>query len=236
MELLMDLHTHTIASGHAFSTLKENIVQAKERGLKVLGISDHSKGMPGASGPIYFGNFKVIKEEIMGVRILKGIEANIVDYDGTIDADVELRYLDYVIASIHSPCFTCGSEAENTKAVIGAMKNPAVRIIGHPDDGNFPINCDEVAEAAAGLNVFLELNNSSLFDISVRKNGRENARRLLEACKKHGALVVAGSDSHIYYDVGNFQEAARLLAEVDFPEELVLNARLENLELLLKSS
>jgi len=48
MKLLMDLHTHTIASGHAYSTLKENIDEAKNKGLKILGTSDHSYAMPGA--------------------------------------------------------------------------------------------------------------------------------------------------------------------------------------------
>ena len=61
MKLLFDLHTHTVASGHAFSTLKENIEEAAAKGLKAMGMSDHYSAMPGSAQPIYFTNFKSIK-------------------------------------------------------------------------------------------------------------------------------------------------------------------------------
>lgn len=77
MKLLFDLHTHTVASGHAFSTLKENIEEAAAKGLKAMGTSDHYSAMPGSAQPIYFTNFKAIKEKILGVRIFTGMEANI---------------------------------------------------------------------------------------------------------------------------------------------------------------
>ena len=57
MKLLFDLHTHTVASGHAFSTLKENIEEAAAKGLKAMGTSDHYSAMPGSAQPIYFTNF-----------------------------------------------------------------------------------------------------------------------------------------------------------------------------------
>ena len=66
MKLLFDLHTHTVASGHAFSTLKENIEEAAAKGLKAMGTSDHYSAMPGSAQPIYFTNFKAIKEKITG--------------------------------------------------------------------------------------------------------------------------------------------------------------------------
>ena len=52
MKLLFDLHTHTVASGHAFSTLKENIEEAAAKGLKAMGTSDHYSAMPGSAQPI----------------------------------------------------------------------------------------------------------------------------------------------------------------------------------------
>ena len=82
MKLLFDLHTHTVASGHAFSTLKENIEEAAAKGLKAMGTSDHYSAMPGSAQPIYFTNFKAIKEKILGVRIFTGMEANIIDLEG----------------------------------------------------------------------------------------------------------------------------------------------------------
>ena len=110
MKLLFDLHTHTVASGHAFSTLKENIEEAAAKGLKAMGTSDHYSAMPGSAQPIYFTNFKAIKEKILGVRIFTGMEANIIDLEGKLDAEeAVLKKMDYVIASLHVPCVKAGN-------------------------------------------------------------------------------------------------------------------------------
>lgn len=234
MKLVMDLHTHTVASSHAFSTLKENIEAAAEKGLAVMGTSDHGGGMPGAAHDYMFSNYRVVRPELMGVRILRGIEANITNYDGEIDTiPLVLSKVDYVIASIHQPCYTIGSKEENTNAFVNAMKNPHVKIIGHSDDDRIPVDFDRLAEAAKETGVALELNNSSLVPNSVRKNGKANATAMLLAAKEHGAKIILGSDAHIYYDVGRFDEALALIEEVDFPEELVINTRVEKLEELL---
>ena len=90
---LMDLHTHTLASGHAYSTLKENLEEAKKMGLKVLGTSEHARMMPGTAPLIYFQNFKVIPKEVDGVRLVNGIEANIFDEHGSIDVEEPILFI-----------------------------------------------------------------------------------------------------------------------------------------------
>jgi putative hydrolase len=230
----MDLHTHTVASSHAFSTLKENIEAAAEKGLAVMGTSDHGGSMPGAAHPYMFSNYRVVRPEMMGVRILRGIEANIVNYEGEIDiTPFVLSKVEYVIASIHQPCHTIGSKEENTNAFVNAMKNPHVKIIGHSDDDRIPVDFDRLAKAAKETGVALELNNSSLVPNSVRKNGRVNATSMLIAAKKHGAHILLGSDAHIYLDVGRFDEALELIKEVDFPEKLIINTSVEKLNKLI---
>jgi len=234
MKALMDLHTHTISSGHAYSTLKENIEEAREKGLKVLGVSDHAISMPGTAHEYYFNNLKVIRDEIMGVRLLKGIEANIMDFEGRIDVQEELALeLDYVIASMHPPCITPGTMEENTNALIKVMDNPYVKIIGHPDDSRFLLDYERVVLAAKEKNMVFEMNNTSISPRSFRKNARENQTTLLNLCKKHGVKIIMGSDAHIYYDVGEFSSCYKLLKEVDFPEELVLNFNMDSLEYIL---
>lgn len=130
MRPLFDLHTHTVASGHAYGTLQENLREAAARELYALGTSDHSPGMPGGTDPAFFDNYKILPRELFGVRLLRGMEANITDYDGTVDGGLIMANLDYVIASLHSHCIKPGSVEDNTRAVIGAMKNPHVKIIG----------------------------------------------------------------------------------------------------------
>ena len=60
MKPLIDLHTHAIMSGHAFSTIMENIAEAKNKGLQVYGLADHAVNMPGTAHIAYFKNLKVI--------------------------------------------------------------------------------------------------------------------------------------------------------------------------------
>lgn len=234
MKPLFDLHVHTLSSGHAFSTLKENIEEAKAKGLKALGISDHAKALGGSPHPYYFGNFKVIKEEMMGVKILKGIEANILDYHGNIDVEPELALkLDYLIASLHPPCIPSGTIDDNTQAIMKAMDNPYVKIIGHPDDSRFPLDYANVVQKAAAKSIILEVNNSSLSARSERQNARENQIAYLNLCKEYGVKVILGSDAHIWCDVGDFTESLHLLEELNFPSDLILNYNLDSLNYIL---
>ncbi|MBN8049339.1 phosphatase [Paraclostridium bifermentans] len=224
MNAIIDLHCHTIASGHAYSTLKENIDEAKLKGLKYVGVSDHAPNMPGSTHPFYFGNLGVIKEEINGVKVLKGIEANIMDFDGNIDIPSDVvGKLDYVIASFHPPCINPGNIHENTKAILNVMENKDVKIIGHLDDSRYPVDYEKVVIKAKETNTLLEINNSSLRTNSFRVGAIENAKVLLNLCKKHDVKVILGSDAHIYYQVGNFENCTKILEEVNFPGNLVVN-------------
>lgn len=224
MKALIDLHTHTISSGHAYSTVKENIDGANENGLVILGLSDHGPAMPAGAHQFYFNNLRVIKDEINGVRVLKGVEANIINLNGDLDLEENtLNQLDYVIASLHPPCVEFGSQEEITKCIIEVMKKPYVKIIGHPDDSRYPLDYEKIAKAAKENKVLLELNNSSLKPNGFRVGAVENATKMLEACKKYGVYIIMGSDSHMYYDVGIFNNCERIIKECKFPIELILN-------------
>lgn len=234
MKAIVDLHTHTISSGHAFSTLRENVQGAKDNGLKIVGLSDHAVTMPGTAHPFYFHNMRVIKDEIDGIRVLKGIEANVIDYDGNVDVEEDvIEILDYMIASLHGPCIKAGTMEENTRALIKAMDVPKVKVIGHPDDSRFPIDYEKLVLAAKEKNVAIEMNNSSLSPKSFRMNAVENYKVLLKLCKDHGVKIMLGSDAHIYYDVGRFDNCYKLLEEMDFPKDLVWNFSEEVLDYIL---
>ncbi|MCI9072216.1 MAG: phosphatase [Lachnospiraceae bacterium] len=224
MNYVMDLHTHTIASGHAYSTLQENIAAAVERGLKFLGLSEHGPAVIGGPSRLYFQNYKIIPREYGDLRLFCGVEANITDYEGHLDLDAPaLSSLDYCIASLHTLIVTPGSARENTRAAVLAMENPHVKILGHPDDSRYPMDYEELVREAAELKVALEVNNSSLHPLSSRQGAGENIRRMLEACLRHGASVILGTDSHISQSVGDFTQVDALLREEDFPRELIIN-------------
>ena len=234
MKICFDMHTHTVASGHAFSTFKENVEEAAFKGLLALGISDHAPAMPGTAHPIYFGNFKCIRQELMGVKLFMGVEANILDFEGNLDLEeTVLRKMDYVIASLHVPCITPGTARENTDALIGAMKNPYVKIIGHPDDDRYPLEYERLIPAALEYGVALEVNNSSFNPRSGRQNAGKNVMKWLSIAKEYRLPVILGSDAHIYYDVGDMTEAVKMLKAAGYPPELVLNAREDGVQYVL---
>ena len=225
MNIIADLHTHTIASGHAYSTLMENISCAKEERLEILGISDHAPAMDGAPNETYFENLRVISREWGDLRVLRGVELNILNEYGDVDlSDEMLVELDYAVASLHYPILPEGRRSLCTNAVVSVMSNPHVYIIGHPDDDYMPLDYEALTLAAKQYNVALEVNNSSLRPGSFRKGAAENYRRMLNPAKKLEVPIIVSSDSHICHDIGNFTRALELLEELKFPEELVVNS------------
>ncbi len=234
MKIFFDLHSHTIASGHAFSTLKENIKSASEKGLYAYGFSEHAEALPGGVTKYYFLNVRVVPKIIDGVHIFCGAEANIIDFDGNIDIDeFTCKRLDYVIASLHVPCIAPGNIEQNTNALIGAMRNPYVKIIGHPDDSRYAIDFDKVLPIANETGTIIELNNSSLNPLSTRHDGGENMRYVMKKCMEYGTKVILGSDSHIDLDVANFSRLIPILEELNFPLELIVNASISGLDLII---
>lgn len=230
MNYIMDLHTHSIASGHGYSTFQENVAAARAKGLAVYGFSEHAPAMPGGPHPFFFTNFRVLPDEIDGMRILKGCEANIMNLDGGLDLEERiLSRLDYCIASMHIPCVTPGSAKENTDCCIKVMENPYVQILGHPDDGRYPLEYERLVLAAKERHVLLEVNNTSLSPNTSRKNGRENVKTFLTYCKKYEVPVILGTDSHYCAAIGDFGYAEAMLKALDFPEELVINDSVEKL-------
>ena len=223
-EWIMDLHTHTLARGHAYCTMQEMWKAASEKGLKILGITEHAPQMPGSCGSLYFTNFRVVPRQRYGVELWLGAELNIMDYDGNVDLKPrDLKDLDVVIASLHLPCIRPGTEAENTRALLKVMENPYVDIIGHPDDSRYPVNYEALVEGAKKYGKVLELNNTSLNPRGFRVGTRENDICMLNYCREYQVPILVNSDAHMDVTVGEFSYAVSLLEELAFPEELVLN-------------
>lgn len=235
LKYVADLHTHTVASGHAYNTIQEMVNAAKKKKLELYGITEHSVTMPGTCHEMYFSNLKNVRRDYEGIEVLFGVELNIISYDGEVDMSEELlREMDIVIASIHANIgYTSGTTEENTKAVIGAIKNPYIDIIGHPDDGRIPLDYEQVVKAAKEYHTLLEINNSSLSPTGFRVNTRENDRTILELCQKYRVPVVIGSDAHADDVVGANERAVDLMEEIQFDTDLVMNYHVEQLKTYL---
>lgn len=223
-KILLDVHTHTIQSGHAFSTLQEMVARASELGLEILGITEHASAMPGTVDPIYFHGIHAIPRMIDGVRLLIGSELNILDTDGTLDLDESYyRLMDLRIAGIHSLCYRGGTVEENTRAMINVIRNPWVDIVSHPGDGTAELMFEPVVLAAKETGTLLEINNSSLKPVRHKEHARDNNIEILNLCRKYEVPVILGSDAHISYSIADYELIYPLLAETDFPDSLIVN-------------
>lgn len=237
MKDILDVHTHTIVSGHAYSTIRENADKAAEKGLELLGITEHGPRMMGSCEQIYFQNLRVVDRHAYGVELLLGVELNILDEWGHVDLEERvLRKMDVVIASLHMPCFLPKSREYNTQACINAMKNPWVNILAHPDDPRFPVDLRALVQCAKEERVLLELNNNSLLPGGARKNCRPIDEEMLKLCVEYEVPIIMGSDAHVDTDVGRHEQAQVLLAELAFPEHLVVNRSVEELKKYLNCS
>ena len=224
MKILVDVHTHTVGSGHAYSTITENMKAASEKGLKIMAMTDHAPGIPGAPPRYYFDNLKVIPSEMFGVKLLKGAEANITSYEGDIDLPEDvLEKLDIVLASFHPPCIDFAEQETVTEGLIKVMENPYVNIIGHPGDQRYPLDFEKIVLASKRTGTLLEVNNASLKPGSFRVGVKESLAQMLTYCKEHEVPIVLGTDAHFHTEIGELKESLELLESLDFPEHLVLN-------------
>lgn len=232
MEFKLDMHTHTIASGHAYATVLEMIRAAADRGLELLGITEHAQGLPGTCGNMYFQNMRVIPRKMYGMEIMMGAEINILDYNGTLSLEEEFidKNLDIRIAGIHDLCYDIGTVSQNTQAIVRAIENPQVDIISHPDDSRIPIDYETIVDAAKENHTLLEVNNSSLDCLFSRVGAWDNLQVMLKICEDKKVPVIADTDSHFADAVGVFDHVSVLLKEIDFPEELVVNRSVDFLK------
>ena len=130
-----DLHMHT-SETDGRATLEEMAAEAKTRGYEYIAITDHSKALAMANGldearvVAFAKQVRAINQEGLGIRVLSGLECDILR-DGTMDiADDALAELDVVIASVHS--YMNLESAEMTDRLLRAIENPHVKILGHP--------------------------------------------------------------------------------------------------------
>ena len=239
-EIKTDTHTHTIFSGHAYSTIEENARAAAEQGMEALGTTDHFSGLfvPDTHMTYYghFTNYKALPKEWYGVRLFRGAEADIVDLDGHLFGhdlyvpygmgdqkpsylDWILRQTDYLIASVHDKSFAIGkSLAQTTEMYCKALENPKVLIIGHIGRAGVPFEIDEVLKVAKEKNKMIEINEAS-HEYPEHITGL--CRQVAVRCAELGVKISVGSDAHSSWYVGKFDKVRAVLEEIHFPEELI---------------
>jgi len=230
MKILTDLHTHTSANTHAYSTLLENAKHAEEIGLELIAMTNHGPAVPDGAHEFHFWNMDIIPREIHGVTILRGIEANVMDIEGTLDIyKLNIPKIELVLATIHeietieSHIFNPKNEKEFIKVYENLAKNPLVDIIGHINRTPFVSNLDYVIPMLNENGKVIEINPQC----STPKRKQE-LMNLIDICLRHKVNIAVSSDAHFCQGVGDFQGIDNYLTEIGYPEELVINRNKES--------
>ncbi|MGB9083552.1 MAG: DNA polymerase/3'-5' exonuclease PolX [Terriglobales bacterium] len=192
-----DVHMHTVETDGR-NTIEEMAEAARERGYEYMAITDHSKNLAFANGLTderalaHIEKIRAIGKKMKGIRVLAGIEVDILG-DGSLDlSDSVLEQMDIVIASVHS--LFNQDRATMTERLLKAISNPNTSLLGHPTGRQllrrdaYPFDLDAVLKAAAKYRVAMELNSYperlDLNDVHLR------------LAKQHGVKIVINTDSH----------------------------------------
>lgn len=229
---IADFHTHTLFSPHAYSTITENARAAAQNGMLLMACTDHGEATPDTGHHWHFTNMRILPPYIEGVRVLHGIEANVLDAAGHLDLTDQLRQqTELVIASMHTGTMPFGSVEEITAAWSTVAADPDVDIIGHCGQPRFAFDYETVIPLFARYGKVVEINEGTF---RVRRDSYETCKRIALLCKQHGVRVALDSDAHFHEHVGRFESAIALLEEIDFPVELIVNGSRETLDAFLQ--
>ncbi len=228
LEIKLDLHTHTNVSDHAYSTLMENVNAAAERGLEAIAMTNHGPFIEDSAHDWHYRNFKCIPRVVKNIVVFTGVELSYIDADAQVDMPENLlKQMDIVIGSMHGGDFI-HSEEEYVNLMVKASKNPDIDILGHIARTKYELSdkgCDIIAVEAKKNNKLVELNNSCI------AKGVEvffkNSKALMLACKRNNTPIVVNTDAHFCTLVGDVEKAVKLLEEIDFEENLVMNTNLD---------
>lgn len=192
-----EIHMHTVETDGK-NTIEEMALAARERGYQYIAITDHSKNLAFANGlddkraEAHIKRIRRANEQIDGIRILAGVEVDILA-DGELDlSDSVLEEMDVVVASVHSAFNQ--EPAKMTDRILRAMSNRNTMVVGHPTGrillrrDAYHFDMEKVLDFAAANKVTMELNAyPDRLDLSDRH---------LRMAKERGVKIVINTDAH----------------------------------------
>lgn len=222
MVVVADYHMHTKLSGDSKNDLEAIVIKAVSIGLKEIAITDHGPshsgfGVKKAEYLKLRGEIDRLNEKYPQIKILLGLEANLLGTEGDIDIDQEMwQVIDWVNAGYHfgsrltkdykihiinflskfSKRYHEKAKRLNTKSMVNAMRKNKINMMTHPG-AKGPIDIEEVAKVASEVGTILEINNS---------HGHLTVDEIKVAMRYPVKFAVC-SDSHNIENIGNVAQA-----------------------------
>lgn len=241
LSIFADYHTHTRHS-HGHGTVEDNVRAALDKGLKAIAITDHGPANLFGVGARNLEVFRTIRQEIEvcqskypDIRILMGVEANIISIDGSLDVPLDrFHEFDIILAGFH--LLVCPSDLPsgmvfarnllgrylpkvgntlrhiNTQAIIAALNQNPIDILTHP---GLHVNIDTraIAEACAQRATYMEINT----------NHDHMEPAYVKIAFEAGARFVIGSDAHQPHRVGDMEQGIQLAKTAGIPLTAIHN-------------
>ncbi|WP_313344440.1 PHP domain-containing protein [Sedimentibacter sp.] len=238
MKTIADYHIHSTYSrrNHGKSTIEEIVERAVELNLKEIAITDHGPkhylyGIEEERIPEAKEKVLQMRKKFPQIKILYGVEANILSYDGTTDISANvIKHCDIILCGYHIGAlfssvkdalkftvknkFSTNMADENSKALANAMKKYNINILTHPGD-KIPCNIDIVAKAAEETETILEINNS---------HGHLNAEEI-KIASKYNVKFVINSDSHIKDNIGSYENGLKAAMDAKLDLDRIINLK-----------
>lgn len=235
MKLTGDFHTHTMYT-HGTGTIEDNVKQAENLGLKYIAITEHAYK---SKYHIKHGDLEKMRKDIEDikdkykVKILLGIETNLISPNGDIDvSDEELNKLDLVVLGFHKGCrvklkdwfqfvlpnllrkkATKKQIERNTNAYIQAMDKHRVNILAHLNYGGCKVDAERLAIECKKRGIYIELNGKR---INLSKDD-------IEKMVATGVKFIIDSDAHKPINVGKNHRAFNLIEKYKIPLKQIAN-------------
>jgi DNA polymerase (family 10) len=224
-DVIGDLHVHSEASADARASLEELADEADRLGRRYLAITDHSRsrplGLDERALAAQRDRIATLNRERSGVRLLAGVEVDILP-DGSLDLPPQaLAGLDWVVASVHSDFGQ--SRAQMTDRIVRALRSGVVDVLGHPTGRRighrdpYDADLDAVLEVAREEGVALEVNA-----MPERLDLNDRACRL---AKEAGVRVAISTDAHVATHLPNLRNGVWVARRGWLAPEDVINAR-----------
>jgi DNA polymerase (family X) len=228
-EVRGDLHAHTQESDGR-DTLEAMVESARRRGLRYLAITDHSRAIPSPKRGLgmdearcleHLARIRALQQTVSDLRLLAGIEVDILP-DGRLDmADEVLARLDVVVGSLHSRLNM--EREEMTARVVRAFENPHLDVWGHPlarllgKRDPVSVDLDRAIEAAARQGVALEIN--------CQPDRLDLPDALVHSARQRGVRFVVSTDSHAVHEFDNLRYGVDQARRGWLRAEDILNTR-----------
>lgn len=238
MRTIADYHVHSTYSrrNHGKSTIEEIVEKAVELNLEEIAITDHGPkhylyGIQEEKIPEAKEIILRMRKKYPQIKILLGVEANILDYEGTTDiSENVVKHCDIILCGYHMGAlfssvkdafkftvknkFSTNMADENARALANAMKRYKINILTHPGD-KIPCNIDIVAKAAEETGTILEINNS---------HGHLNVEEI-KIASKYDVRFVINSDSHIKDKIGSYENGLKSAIDARLDLSRIINLK-----------